>query len=301
MVAVNNAITRACSAIVANPTELGPRTLLETYNIQAACFRHFRDNNKEALTPLVSLVGWDHITLLEPNPINTAAVKNLLKTTHQRLYDQDLDAATPPNVKEQDTPVWTQKGNRNKALKNLQRHLPSAPSPLDSLAHPETSLKTSSPKDTAAALNLHWQQVFSKRITPLKAPEIREKWLRNRRTIPTNRDAWIPSLDDALQAVKISGNSAAGPNGIPYEAYKAVPDLSAKVLLDLTLDLLEKGTAALSGSPIEHNFNEAWLIALGKTPSIDDATHGPLFLPSDTRPLSIVNTYNRLVSTILRL
>ena len=50
-----------------------------------------------------------------------------------------------------------------------------------------------------------------------------------------------------------------------------------------------------------HNFNEGLLICLGKKPHSEHPDYGQVFRPESTRPLSIVNTDNRLIANAARL
>ena len=53
--------------------------------------------------------------------------------------------------------------------------------------------------------------------------------------------------------------------------------------------------------PDGHTFNLGLLICLGKKPHSEHPEHGQVFRPESTRPLSIVNTDNRLLANAARL
>ena len=53
--------------------------------------------------------------------------------------------------------------------------------------------------------------------------------------------------------------------------------------------------------PEGHNFNQGLLICLGKKPHTEHPDYGQVFRPESTRPLSIVNTDNRLIANAARL
>ena len=48
------------------------------------------------------------------------------------------------------------------------------------------------------------------------------------------------------------------------------------------------------------DFNAAWLFLLGKSPLRDYPIYGSVYTPTAMRPLSIVNSYNRLLASALR-
>jgi len=81
-----------------------------------------------------------------------------------------------------------------------------------------------------------------------------------------------------------TGNSAAGPDGIPFLAYRAVAEYAAPVFLEVL-------QAMQAGSKPPKDFNSGLLILLPKK------TTGRI---EDTRPLAINNTDNRILSACLR-
>jgi hypothetical protein len=81
-----------------------------------------------------------------------------------------------------------------------------------------------------------------------------------------------------------TGNSAAGPDGIPFLAYRSIAEQAAPVLLG-ALQAMHAG-----GKPPK-DFNAGLLILLPKKPT------GRI---EDTRPLAINNTDNRIISACLR-
>jgi hypothetical protein len=88
------------------------------------------------------------------------------------------------------------------------------------------------------------------------------------------------TLDSVLYAINHSGNTAPGPDGIPFAAWRAAPDLAAPVLLKVF-------RAISSGQPPPSGFNNGLLFLLPKKKT---------GLVSDTRPLSVTNTDNRLIA-----
>ena len=97
-------------------------------------------------------------------------------------------------------------------------------------------------------------------------------------------------MDLILDTLKFSGNSAAGPDGVPFCAWRAVPELSAKLLFDCFAHVG-------AGKPVDtawFNQNFGWF--LPKTPDesfvLDGISHDA-YLPSSTRPLSGSHTFVR--------
>lgn len=130
----------------------------------------------------------------------------------------------------------------------------------------------------------------------------------SRPKLPTEESTWKVSFKDLRKAVKLSGKSAPGPDGIPYAAWKLSDDLALQVLHDAAEALQSDAAAQLletmhgdSHFPQGHTFNLGLLICLGKKPCAHDTNHGDIFEASSTRPLSIVNTDNRLIANAARL
>ena len=129
-----------------------------------------------------------------------------------------------------------------------------------------------------------------------------------RPSLPTEQRKWQIHRKDIAKAIKISGNSAPGPDGIPYNAWRRSGDLATQIPLDVA-DTLQSDTGItrlqnMHGNdtrPEGHNFNQGLLICLGKKPHSEHPDYGQVFRPESTRPLSIVNTDNRLIANAARL
>jgi ribonuclease HI len=92
-----------------------------------------------------------------------------------------------------------------------------------------------------------------------------------------------PDIFMVTRAIMGANDSAAGPDGIPFGAYKAILDIAATELLELIKHLM-------AGNPPPENFNFGLLHLL---PKLDSG------LVEDTRPITVTNSYNRLVAAIL--
>ena len=106
---------------------------------------------------------------------------------------------------------------------------------------------------------------------------------------------WLPQLRHVQDAIKYSNESSPGPDGIPYLAFKSFK-YAADVLYGVLRYFLENEDARPPPG-----FNEAFLCCLPKKPVKVDEELGDLFDAEHTRPLSIVNTDNRILAAALRL
>ena len=129
-----------------------------------------------------------------------------------------------------------------------------------------------------------------------------------RPSFPTSEYDWQIRRKDINKAIKISGHSAPGPDGIPYIAWKLSGDLATQVLYDAATALQTDDANSLlqhmhgNDTLAEgHDFNLGLLICLGKKPHSEHPEYGQVYRAESTRPLSIVNTDNRLIANAARL
>ena len=94
-----------------------------------------------------------------------------------------------------------------------------------------------------------------------------------------------PSLTLFKQAIMSSNDSAPGPNGIPYVAYRCLCDIAVVVLRNVLLTLA-------SGVDPPPGFNDGNLFLLPKKETL---------LPTDTRPLAVNNCDNRIIARVASL
>jgi len=131
---------------------------------------------------------------------------------------------------------------------------------------------------------------------------------RIRRRISNNHEHWKVRQKDIRQAITTSNNSSPGPDGIPFGAWRATKEIGENILLDV-IECMESDTAeedfleaykdeAKQG---EHLFNTSTLVCLPKDPSGEDPSMGKYYLAKATRPLSIVNSDNRLIASAMRI
>src|SRR6185437_11597663 len=122
-------------------------------------------------------------------------------------------------------------------------------------------------------------KVWDKRTTST-TPSERTSFLRGYDSKVDNSLLQEPDLDSVLEAIAKSKNTAAGPDGIPFAAWRAAPDLAAPLLLGVL-------QAIFRGHNPPEGFNLGLLFLLPKKLT---------GLISDTRPLSVTNTDNRLLA-----
>ena len=108
-------------------------------------------------------------------------------------------------------------------------------------------------------------------------------------------------LRNAIEHGKI--HSARGPDGLPYAFWKSIPDLAEEVLWDTLTTLAREDSTTLQDEAYAsepYTFNGSLLACLPKTPSQVAKDGTAIYAPSSTRPLSISNTDNRLISVTMK-
>ena len=158
----------------------------------------------------------------------------------------------------------------------------------------------------AAELRRHWHCVFQGREVP---PERLQAWLEHAlpsvtRWVNAPPARWTVRLRDIKLALRISGNSSPGPDRIPFAVWRLTGDLGHRVLHAAAAALAAPGSAdAVRAGGADHGdfFNQGLLRCLPKAQAGDDAVEGAFYEASSTRPLTIVNTDNRVSASAYRL
>ena len=113
-----------------------------------------------------------------------------------------------------------------------------------------------------------------------------------------DRESWRISTRHVEMAVSMSNNSSPGPDGIPYAAWRHA-GRTAILILHAAAEQMQ--APDFRNTRLPTGFNDSYLCCLPKKPSGTDQVAGDYFLPSATRPLSLVNTDNRLIASALRI
>ena len=119
---------------------------------------------------------------------------------------------------------------------------------------------------------------------------------------------WVVSHKEIRSAIKSARDSMPGPDGIPAKAYKILGEYAVHILFDAAkalgteshADLLLEAYADRSEQD-KHCFNASLLCCLPKKPHRTDPESGEVYRGEDTRPLSLVNTDNRIIASAARI
>ena len=108
------------------------------------------------------------------------------------------------------------------------------------------------------------------------------------------------------KAIQRSGNSAVGPDGIPYAAWRTLSDEAVPILVDALNELTGiKRVPVLDPNQVMdkycRDFNESLMVFLPKTPVPGSPSDSPAYYPSAVRPLNVSNTDNRILASAVRM
>ena len=164
-------------------------------------------------------------------------------------------------------------------VKDLASKAPSGRSRVGGLRLDPDSPEAISDEDRSKVAASFWSKIWSARNPRPPLSELKSFLSHYNKKVNSSLCPF-PSLDDVRFSIENSSDSTAGPDGISFAAWRAVPDLAAPVLFGVL-------SAMTSGQPPPKDFNVGLLFLLPKKHT---------GLVSDTRPISVTNTDNRILA-----
>ena len=186
---------------------------------------------------------------------------------------------------------------KDNLLQRLQRLQPGGQKSLSVMTSDDGALVTAEPSEMAELLATHWGRVFKrKQVDMSDLPEWIDKFAVKFSCVgcDANNECWTLKRGHVVDSIRNAHESS--PGGIPYKACKIIEDLAGDVLLQAALALQEPG--ALDSLP--DDFNATYLVCLPKKASGVHPELGEYYKASSTRPLSLINTDNRLLANSYR-
>ena len=167
------------------------------------------------------------------------------------------------------------------AVKALADSAPSSRTHLGPIREGPDSPEAITDQERSAVATSFWSKIWAERKGSASLAD-RSAFLSSyNKSVDTELLA-VPSLVEVLAAIHHTNNSSAGPDGISFAAWRAAPELAAPILLRVF-------RALCSGQPPPPGFNLGLLFLLPKKHT---------GLVSDTRPLSVTNTDNRILASL---
>lgn len=167
-------------------------------------------------------------------------------------------------------------------ISSIKDKLPSTRTRISSLRSDPSDPPISDDRGKAEIASSFWSEVWAPRSTAPSNLE-REAFLDSYTKKVDTTLLSPPLLDDVIFSITHSNNSAPGPDGVPYAAWRAAPELAGPILFAV-LEAICKGQAPPSG----YNYGLLFLIPKKHTGLI-----------SDTRPISVTNTDNRILASTI--
>ena len=224
----------------------------------------------------------------------------------RQLYINDLRSL---HQQEKDLPEAQRISRRQQLAARLKRLKPGASTVLKAVQGPDGDIHTM-PEAMADCLRAHWANVFSRKdINPSDVGS----WMRaaypggiGLENFPSPEDPrWRVRRRDVARAIKLSGNSSPGPDGIPYGAWRAMKDIGTDTLWAAMQDLCTDDAFHVLNTAYwdeaDCNFNLGLLFCIPKQASGTTEGGEDFFRPEDTRPLSVVDCSNRILANAARL
>ena len=167
-------------------------------------------------------------------------------------------------------------------LRDMSQSLPSNRKTLSSLRADPDDPPVFDAQGKSAIAKEFWSKTWSARTTP---PEraVRDSYLSTYSKKLDHSLCPSPTLADVERTITRSNDSATGPDGIPFAAWRAVAPLAAPLLFS-ALQALLRGQLPPPG------FNLGVLFLIPKKLT---------GLVADTRPISVTNTDNRLLASVM--
>ena len=172
----------------------------------------------------------------------------------------------------------TPSADPNSKLAYLSATLPKGKTKLDSIYDPDEMIVTEDPQRITEVLHRFWKDKW------LAKPTSKTQKLFRCYGKTIKQPAKPITLEDVEQVILDTGDTAPGPDAIPFAAYRAVVNIAAPIL-HTCINKLRRG------APPPSDFNEGLLVLLPKK---------GLGTIEDTRPLVINNTDNRIIASCIK-
>ena len=231
--------------------------------------------------------------------VNPAGDDLRLQAGMERIRDLAIDLATQDllsheaSLSESGLPDHVRRCRKEHLDKRFKRLLPGSTCSLQGLLD-DCGEFTTDPERMAQILTKHWGDVLSHKPVD---EDLLSSWLQDvtDKLPDPDEPVWQLLRQHMDDAIKFAHETAPGPDGIPYRAFKRFPG-SSDVLYEAAVEML-KGDGDRPGAA----FNYAFLCCLPKKPVRTDPLLGHLYDAKHTRPLSLVNTDNRLIASAFRI
>ena len=208
------------------------------------------------------------------------SLSDLVTFKEGRYWDTGLDSATRELLVAASGPPPSAAASNPVSM--LKDKLPGSKARIPHLRQEQADTPCFSEAGKSSIAARFWSGVWAPRVNP-PSHSSRESFLSGYSKRVNHSLLSAPSLVDIRNAVRRSNNSSPGPDGVPFAAWRAAPDLAAPLLLAVLLQLCR-------GQHPPPGFNHGLLFLIPKKHT---------GLVSDTRPISVTNTDNRILAATI--
>ena len=145
----------------------------------------------------------------------------------------------------------------------------------------------SNPDEAADSFIKHWKAVAEEKLIDVHAA--RSFLAQHMRKMPSFRT--VLSFEDFVEIVRSLPDTACGPDGVPYSAWRHASNQAVFVLYRLYCTLF-------TTVPVAEDFNYSWLVLLAKGDH-DDDDNLVARAADDTRPVSLANSDSKICEIAL--
>ena len=286
---IKKCMRKACRRVAEKSSRRGAKTIEEQIYWSLLCVRAlFHGHGRTAIRALIAYPALEDFILIDSS-IDTKFACNMAglnehiallmrESLGRLLSDIDETAGMPEYEKDQ----------RKTSVKRLMDRWATRNRKASLQACRDSAGNVISEPDKAAEVFVtHWKKVAEEKyIDKYKARAFLRQYMRK---IPHFRT--VLSFEEFLQIVRELPDSACGPDGVPYSAWRNASDEVVRVLYRLYCSLFTDGIVA-------DDFNHAWLALLAKGDH-DDDDHSVARTAEDTRPVSLANSDSKICETAL--
>ena len=289
--------------------EVGHSIATATSDKLGTVMKFLRAAEKESLSTISQcLMRYPHIAALVANPYE---LSGNLAVAHRSLRDHAVDLARTLALDQirsaqeaaEELGQFEATKKRKKGSRLLHKLAPGKCGAIGAVIDSRGKFLTD-PQEMANHLRQHWLEVF--RAKGVSQDRL-HAWLDEDATVRSQHGPVHDTVANLRlkrrairRALKMSNNSAPGPDGIPYGAWRALGDVAVEVLFGAFSDLiLPEGPEMLRRD--YPDFNSSLLFFLPKKPSGATAHGVPAFEAGGVRPLNVTNCDNRLLASAVRI
>jgi hypothetical protein len=286
---LKNCMGDACKQVARKALRRGARTIQEQIYWSLVCVRAlFKGSGWQAARSMLAYPALEEFLFLN-FAVETKLVCNMdgLNKHIASLMRESLSRLREDIDNVQDLPEY-QKNQRHGSVNRLMGFWATRGRKISLQgARDQLGDVISDPDRAADSFIRHWKAVAEEKTIDLQAARIFLK--QYMRKIPNFRA--VLSFEEFVEIVRKLPDTACGPDGVPYSAWRHASNQALFVLYRLYCSLFTQ-------DPVAEDFNYSWLVLLAKGANDDDDTIVAR-CAEETRPVSLANSDSKICELAL--